>query len=517
MIASLLFLLEIYFGYAISAALMAKLIKNAKHFRALIHHHLGEAYLAFGLLLTYGVLFTRVLGINVDETNYIRYAFTNGMGDARTSGKPWLFYQLNFIVMNTLGWLFFPVRPLILYLFYVAWNVVGLCWLTQSLPVSKSRRWIFFLFLLLSPFFLQNSTQLMMETPVLGLLAVAFGGLIRLESSQCKTLPKISFYATVAALLMKETVYPAVFVLLIAFWIPLKKQVTSFAKAIALALLIRLISYSVMRIEIDRTYTDTDHLFSIPALLLRWGLMTPYLKAWEFFLWEPALIVTLILAIVAISKDNLRKAFPWYLVVLILLSLAGVGAIVFVSNAFFTRYAYPEIWVGLMAIAVIIAYRAPVVMGGLLVTSLLIPTGNMWFPKNDRLSLWPYAVTSETYNQGSIVLAGAPIHGWFIFRGWWQRPFCIWAPQAGSEASEWMEKFFRDLDPNAQILDEKQPADFQSCKGSPIIARRQYQTSLPNCSPECPHSLFNSTFCTFQKLQKWAKPESAYTHWTCLP
>src|SRR5690349_8506231 len=98
--------------------------------------------LAFATLLF--ALFARTVGIHFDENNYLRSAFVHQIGDARDSGKPPLFYALNYALNHTVGFLMGPWRPLCLYFVYAALNAFALAWLVKRTDLSPRRRWFLF-------------------------------------------------------------------------------------------------------------------------------------------------------------------------------------------------------------------------------------------------------------------------------------------------------------------------------------------------------------------------------------
>ena len=67
-------------------------------------------------------LFTRDLGIHIDENNYLVWSIDNPLGDGPT-GKQYVFFLINFAVMNTMGVLLGSLRPLTMYFLWSFWFV----------------------------------------------------------------------------------------------------------------------------------------------------------------------------------------------------------------------------------------------------------------------------------------------------------------------------------------------------------------------------------------------------------
>lgn len=474
----------------------------------------NSRFALFAVSLVLLALFTRVAGVNIDETNYNFYSFTNGMGDSRGSGKPPFFYQLNVILMNTFGWLLYPWRPLTLYIVYAVFNALAVVGLCRGLNTTHSRKWLALLLITVSPFFLFNTTTLMMETPILGLVAIVFGALVRMESERSLKFPKIALGSAVLAMLLKETAYPAILFLLVAYFPKLRRRMLPLALAVLAAIVFRFVTYKLMRIHLNPVYADAGNLTSANMFGYRFQFWQSYFLAWVFYLGPAAVVAALILSCEALLKK--KKEFPWRLLTLAAFSAAGVAVILVSSNALFIRYTYPVVWVGILGLSVLLALHCPLKIGWALVLCAVLPIANMWFPRDNRFSLWPSAVSNESYNQGSIVMAGTPFFGWYLVRGWLKKPYCVWLPEKASQGAEWDEKFLRNFNRDLQVFSEGEEAEFANCKGAPLIVRRQYTRELADCGvPAC--ESYSLTTCTHHRMHIWAEPNSSLTNWVCLP
>jgi hypothetical protein len=120
-----------------------------------------------GTVVIVVTLLTRTWGIHVDEILYLGYAIADPLGDARIVGNHFLIYAFNYAVFHGVAWLIPWLAPLVLPLVYAEAAVLAIWGLVSATSLDLGRkRWAFAL-LLLSPFVLFNSTQLMIESALI--------------------------------------------------------------------------------------------------------------------------------------------------------------------------------------------------------------------------------------------------------------------------------------------------------------------------------------------------------------
>ena len=177
----------------------------------------GAVVLA-GFLAILVALFTRTLGIHVDELNYMAWAKDSPVGDAVRTGKPAVFYLFNYTLYGLVPDWAEGLRPLILHLFYAALGVFSIGWLAAKAATTTEAFVWQFVILLCTPFFVFNTTQLMMESAVLPMLALTMAGSWSSIASVRFDASLLVLASATCALLFKETAALALIVLLVAFW-----------------------------------------------------------------------------------------------------------------------------------------------------------------------------------------------------------------------------------------------------------------------------------------------------------
>ena len=165
----------------------------------------------------FGLLLSRRLGLHVDENNYLRMAHTDFFGDSALSNKPYAFYAVNYLFMNGIGRFLGPLHPVALHLLYFAGLAASCAYLARRLRSGAAERLTIFLALLLSPFLLFNSTQLMMENAQYPVLALLFGLLLDQEAGATMRSALALFALALFSVLIKETSVAALAVLAIGF------------------------------------------------------------------------------------------------------------------------------------------------------------------------------------------------------------------------------------------------------------------------------------------------------------
>jgi hypothetical protein len=164
------------------------------------------------------VLLTRTWGLHVDEIIYFHLAINNVAGEALWTGKPFLFYTLNYVVYHLFAWCTGWLHPLILPLFYATSTAYALWRMTVTATKAGAQPVMMFTLLLLSPFVLFNATQLMTESAMLPMVTATFAILLSIACDY--STPGTMFWlgATAAiAILVKDTAIPAGMILALAF------------------------------------------------------------------------------------------------------------------------------------------------------------------------------------------------------------------------------------------------------------------------------------------------------------
>src|SRR5262245_53707367 len=237
-----------------------------------------------GFLVLLIVLLTRTWGIHVDENQYFQYAIGHPAGDSFSTGKPPLFYVLNYVVYHALrapvGWL----HPLILPIFYIAWTNVALWRLARASAAVGAAPGTVFVLLLLSPLLLFNATQVMMEAALLPALTFTVASLLTMVGGgQGPWMMAELFLAASAGALVKETALPALILLAAAGAPLLRRRVWPI---IAGALCGTLLNRSLLWIIHPRdpvTYGGLPQLMTAAVDPASWSRIPAYLWLWMFF------------------------------------------------------------------------------------------------------------------------------------------------------------------------------------------------------------------------------------------
>jgi hypothetical protein len=133
-----------------------------------------------GFLFLTTILFLRTTGLHIDEWSYLSLSNYSWKEASQGSGKSALFYWMNYKLHQEIARSFGPLKPVTIYLFYIAAFATSLVWAIR--PFFHDRRKhlaIVYGVLLLSPLVLLNTTQVMMETAILPLVSLAFGSVLR--------------------------------------------------------------------------------------------------------------------------------------------------------------------------------------------------------------------------------------------------------------------------------------------------------------------------------------------------
>jgi hypothetical protein len=432
-------------------------------------------------------------------------------GDAGRSGKPYAFYLLNYAVVHLVPTWTGGVRPVSLHLFYAALSVCSIAWLARRATDTVGEFSWYFAALLCAPFFVFNSTQVMMETAVLPLLTLTLAEVINLERHGSSLGSSLSVFGAAAlALLFKETAAAALLILLAAFWPRLGRRVWPLAAALVAGVAIALLMRAAVHAP-SYVYGGVSGLLDVGAWRSRMGLAGQYASMWLFFVWPFTALAVFVLFV----RGRLNGAHERTLMRLAVLSLFATFGVEMISNFALARYAYPAVWLGVVAFAFLLM-RGPRWLAALSIVLGLVPIADMWRADPSRFSLWPPLVANEAHYSSYGLFPGAPNLGWLAFAGDRRVNACVFIPRDRAEGPEWIQRYFESVTVAPRFFDESRVADFERCDGPKITARRQYQDP-PQCGPECPAtSIFSAGACSLTE-DRFEAPGRILTNLTCLP
>ena len=225
--------------------------------------------------------------------------------------------------------------------------------------------------------------------------------------------------------------------------------------------------------------------------------------------------MTLLAVGVLYARGLFRDPYERTLLFLGALSLVATFGIQVASNFPMVRYAYPALWLGVIAFAFLLV-RGPHWLAALSIAMYVFPIANMWRADPSRFSLWPSLVADEAHYSSYAILPGVPNLGWLAFAGDRRENMCILLSRGeGAVGPEWLQRYFEWVTVNPRFFDESQFADFGRCEGPKAILRKQKQYFYV-CGPECPTSLFSERVCSVTE-NRFISPGQMLTNLTCLP
>lgn len=485
------------------------------------HQAWGAFWGFFGgtLVLLLLVLFSRTAGIHVDENNYLHWAAQARLGDSRVSGKPPLFYLLNYAGFHTLGAVLGPFRAFSPYVIYVVLCSASLAWFAHRVSLSPRRRMSLWALLVVSPLFVFNSTQVMMETPLLAILTILCGLALQSEDSRGARLAEAG--CVIAAILLKESAIPAVAAIAAASLFYNRRLAGRLALWIAVSVVLAWQVRALLRIP-SQEYGGIDRW---SAWLERAPLLPTYLGLW-IFLVGPMVIAAAIIGWVQFAGDASRRTVPLarreehrdgFPLICGLCSLAFTLGVCVTSNQTFARYAYPTIWIGSLALGTwVMRWSRPALLP-ILVLSALLPTLNMWVPRNRTFSHWPAFITHEAIHSGLTVMFGVPVHGWALRTAARTEALCVLVPDSVQQKHVWaVRQYFSWAIPGARVFDETAIAAFDACEGRKAIVERTYRVEPGACA--CPGSpSFRVKVCAIQPMASSLDRAGDALNVYCLP
>lgn len=464
-----------------------------------------------GLFLVGLVWMNRSFGVHIDENNYLDYSLTRPFGDADVLAKSFVFYFLNFVLNASLGAILGPWRPVALYLVYAALNVGALAWLAESLKTTPEKRLTFFAIVLISPLFLFNTVQVMMETPLLGLIALVLGSLLRLESEDRGGLKATAFLAALLAAGIKTT---AVFPILIASvslgwgrgrW----TRVIPPLAGIVAATLVYQLQVAVLHTP-SGNYGSFEQDMNLGRDLERLRETGAYLWMWLFYV-SPALLLA---ALYGLRRPTLPDRSRYWLMVA--MSLGATFVIQMHSLLSFARYAYPSVWLALICVTWLAVEAVSWRWAMLLALVVTVPSVNMEWGTDSRFALWPHVVADESYASGYTVLPGPRLFAWWLSAGEKRNEPCFDVP--GKTSASQIRQLMTFMTRNPRFFDKRDHAAFASCQGAHgVLDRREQQSTTEACVNTCDPGSYSSRACTTQPDRYPVRSDLALLNATCLP
>ena len=465
-----------------------------------------------GLAAILVAVFTRTTGIHFDELNYMIRAGYEVVGDVARTGKPYLFYVVNYAVLHLVPEAAGGLRPASLHLFYATLCVVSLAWLVSKATDTTGQFAWHFAMLLGAPFFVFNSTQVMMETAVIPCLTLAVGAVIDIDRRGSRRSTEVLlFVASTLALLFKETAIVGLVILLAAFWPRVGRRLWPLALGIVFGVGLGWVMLRAVQAP-PHNYGGVSTLLDPNVWPARLKLTREYVSMWAFFVWP----VTLAGVVVMFARGLYNDSYDRALLYVGGLSLAGTIAIQAASNYELARYAYPAIWLGVIAFAFLLVRRAPRWLAALSLLLYAVPIANMWRSDPLRFNLWPSFIANEAHYSSYGVLPGVRNIGWLAFAGNRRENMCVFVARGeGADGPEWLERYFAGVTVNPRFFDETQFGDFKGCDGPKAYLRKQ-QEVFYRCGSECPRSQYSERVCSVTE-DRFTSPGQMLTNLTCLP
>ncbi|HZN81575.1 MAG TPA: hypothetical protein VFC01_18095 [Mycobacterium sp.] len=436
-----------------------------------------------GIVCMLFVLLTRTWGLHVDEIRYFHVAIREPLGDALESGKPFVFYVLNYALYHVFRWPAGWLHPLILPVFYAVATVLALWFLAaRAVDAGAHRAWAVAV-LLLSPFVLFNASQLMMETAQLPLLSVTLALLLSVSAGR-HTSQHILWLVAAAAgsVLIKETALPALLILILAFFPVLGLRVWPLIAGAAIGSTANALLLRAIHAPLPPThYGGMAQLWTSLTAGQPWARTSSYLGVWGFFVglaWLGALAV-------AVRR---RDPMSWTLVAAGALSAGGVFLVQLATDPIlpFPRYAYPVMWAGLACCGIACARTRTGWVSAAVVVLQLPIAGGLWPGTFSIIEHWPTLITLESYNNSATILSGTPAYGWIATSPRALDDLCVYLPRGNAAGAAHTEMWFRDVARQVRFFDERSYPAFQGCNAARAIVDRRFDVNACQedvCSP----------------------------------
>jgi len=460
---------------------------------------LRSAILLLGLFILLILLFARNTGVHIDESFYLATARFSPLGDSVEAGKPPLFYAINYHIHNELSPLIGQYHPMILYLFYGFFSFFSLIYMANNWSDGRRQFIAIVAICLLNPLILLNITQVMMETPIIGLMAIAYGGLHFRKSifKKCFLNYILSIIAIVLAITIKETALIPFAVLFFAnlFFSRISAGVVLFGCLLGIAFR----NYSLKYIGAAKHNYWNDNLveFIFENFNKHAVFALSYAKAWGFYTGILLVIFLFIFVMEVIKARNILriKKETLYTFLVLLGSLISSILVVFVSvYPMLIRYSYPAMLLGILALAIAIVKLGKIRYVWITLIVQIYFVSQMYMNNYNKFRDWPFFTVRELYHSGGTLFSGVPLYWWLSsinVEG--SQSTCLKINQNGGEEAFRainIVRHFLDVSPTEEsyrVFDETKPGGFEGCPGRKIIVdQRHVDIAAFKCTITCP-------------------------------
>lgn len=474
----------------------------------------------------FSVFLTRKLGIHFDELNYHEFSYTNFFGDCLNESKSCLFYGVNFVLSNSIGRLMGPYRIFSVNLCYLVLNTFGILFLVKGSGLPSQRRFLFLSLLVISPVLLFNSTHLMMENPMMGILSFYFGIAFRVQEQHRKGAGIAAPLLAGILAWMKITSLAALGTIWLCFFPPVKwkRWVPSAAAIAGVVLLGKLTSrfFPAPRHHFIEGTPESPYAAFIPDLYMKnWKQVGATAEGWVFFIWPPLLCLALYSLVKNCFTKNDREFSLRCLAAVFASYYLCVTMQAYTVYPFF-RYMFPTLWVTFILVSWVVARYAPAILGWAVAISLCVPSLNLYFPSDQRLKIWPWMLAKETYYSAATVLQGSSLNAWILMTPFQrQQEMAVFSTVKESEYQGRAETFLRMVMANPRFFRDTEWEAFQASLLPKAVFRRQYEPlngSGESCTPQCEASDYRWIDCTRIRVSEVSdRPGHPMILRTCLP
>lgn len=339
-------------------------------------------------------------GIDGDHAGYFVFSRSQLFGDFQTTGKPPLFYIINYIIFHGLSVVVGKWQPMIVSLFYIVVLSHAIVYFSGKL-FDGFKRLILSLVLALMPITFVNYVQYMMETPLLIIILLFMGIPVSMKTSnQAKYIYII--LVGVIGLLIKETFLPAAFFLFLYYFKEVKsderiKVVKVIFFTILISLALRFLPRTFLNVQ-DFNFTvfsqkDIEHIVAVKIKYYFKFLYSLFWFLFPVFIFIPATVLK-------------RKFIQFNFVILFFFSTF----LYFISLLESTRYHTPMLF-SVMLIVFSEAKESITVrrLLGMMLVNIIFLVNTTTF-LNMPFKLWPFMYTREHINSGGTILAGFPLY-----------------------------------------------------------------------------------------------------------
>ena len=445
------------------------------------------SFVAFTILAA--TFFLKTTGIHLDASNYLFIAYRDPFGDSGTTGKPWLFYGLNYALINSVGLLAGRFRAMSLDLIYMAAFAISLAWAVTRVQAADSRldALLRISLVVASALALVSGTVLMMESAALPALTVALGCAATGASTRRSQVALLVSSAVATAI--KATTVPGLLLLALAFVLQLRGRTLLIVAGVAAGLVVNAIGLRWIGPQSTIAYGGIGDLWSSRLIAERLSRTGPHVILWLAF-------VGVNLAVVVLASPR-RVLQDRALQVLVPGSLAAVFVVQLVSSYDFARYCYPVMWVALLWVLL----TADVARRGLVVSLLVVElamAAPLFMRSPQRFRFWPELVTREMINSSGTLFPGIPVYGLAARQLLRDSKPCVWINSENGERNELIKQFVRPMFPTSRIHVSPafDPDHDPACTAARTIRiwREHAENPEVGCTASCGS-------CSFQKME----------------